>query len=273
MTLAVPYKGRAIPCALQSFSSKTIKEEEGSRNIVHQRFFERLKDLLGEIPLILDREFSYFNLLEYLISAGIHFVIRLKMGSNPPKFYNEEGKEVELSIGRGGRVIHRGLLYKGKVRVNVIGVWEAGQAEPLWVMTDLEPEEGLEYYRERMKIEESYRDLKSLMGIGRVMSKRRENMEKIIGMVMLAYAVALLVGEEIRDYLFMGDGEVSDEIGKKNRGNGEFRRRGGKWRRYSGAFVLLKGYWPIPGRVWKLAVERALAIFAAIVLPNVLTHV
>jgi hypothetical protein len=46
----------------------------------------------------------------------------------------------------------------------------------------------------------------------------------------------------------------------------------GKCRRYSGTFVLLKGYWPIPGRVWKLAVDRAFAIFIAIVFPDVLTH-
>ena len=37
--------------------------------------------------------------------------------------------------------------------------------------------------------------------------------------------------------------------------------------------VLIKGYWSIPGEVWELAVKRALAIFVAMVLPNVLTHV
>jgi transposase len=40
--------------------------------------------------------------------------------------------------------------------------------------------EGLLIYDERMKIEESFRDLKRLLNLEKVMNKKRENMEKVI---------------------------------------------------------------------------------------------
>jgi hypothetical protein len=55
LTLAAPYRGRAIPCGLLTFSSATIAHEDGSRNLVHQRALSALKDILGERPLVLDR--------------------------------------------------------------------------------------------------------------------------------------------------------------------------------------------------------------------------
>src|SRR5512143_2766382 len=54
MVLATPYRGRAIPCGLVTYSSKTIAAQADSRNLNHCRAFEGLKDLLGERPLVLD---------------------------------------------------------------------------------------------------------------------------------------------------------------------------------------------------------------------------
>jgi hypothetical protein len=48
--------------------------------------FVGIKDLLGKHPLMLDRELSYLKLLLYLVEEQINFVIRLKLGSQPPKF-------------------------------------------------------------------------------------------------------------------------------------------------------------------------------------------
>ena len=269
LTLAVPYRGRAIPCGLFTFSSATIAQKDGSRNRVHQRFFASLKDLLGERPLVLDREFSYLELLLYLVRVGIHFVIRLRLGAHPPKFYDEEGREVKLTIARGERVVYRNLWYKGKVRVQVIGEWRPDQAEPLWIMTDLEPEVGLAYYRQRMKIDESYRDLKSLLGMERVMNKRQEYLEKVLALILLAYAIALLIGERLRDALFGGIADASQN-GNPERPESA---RPGKWRRYSGAFIFLKDYWSLPARTYVAAAKQALTTFAAIVFPGVPTHV
>lgn len=63
LVLATAYRGRAIPCGLITYSSKTIASRQDSRNLNHFRAFEGFKDLLGERPLVLDREFSYLGLL------------------------------------------------------------------------------------------------------------------------------------------------------------------------------------------------------------------
>jgi hypothetical protein len=65
----------------------------------------------------------------------------------------------------GQQVVYRNPLYKKEVRVHVIGRWKKGFGRPLWVMTSLDLHRGLEPYLQRMKIEESFRDLKSLLGL------------------------------------------------------------------------------------------------------------
>lgn len=83
-------------------------------------------------------------------------------------------------------------------RVNVVGVWEASWEEPLWVMGNLPVGELLAVYRERMKIEESFRDLRSYLGMGNLMNKRRENAEKTLCLLAFAYVLGLLIGETLR---------------------------------------------------------------------------
>ena len=143
------------------FSSRTISREETSRNLVHLGAFFQLKELLGERPLVLDREFSYSWLLSRLKEAGIHFVVRLNTARHPT-FTDKEGRRKHLSLAPGEKVFLEGLRYTGEVEVNVAGLWEPGHPEPLWVITDLDPKEALSIYRKRMAIEESFRDLNSV---------------------------------------------------------------------------------------------------------------
>jgi transposase len=60
----------------------------------------------------------------------------------------------------------------------------AGLDEPVWVFSNLEPEKALEIYRGRMKIEQSFRDVKGLLGLEKAMPKKFENLEtghKVLG--------------------------------------------------------------------------------------------
>ena len=128
-----------------------------SRNPVHLEVFFRVKELLGERPLIMDREFSYGGwLLSQLKEVGIHFLVRLNTARHPT-FIDKEGRRKHLSPAPGEKVFLEGLQYKGEV--NVADLWERGHPEPLWVITDLSPEEALYICRKRMAIEESFRDL------------------------------------------------------------------------------------------------------------------
>ncbi len=104
------------------------------------------KDLLGERPLVLDREFSYLELLLDLVEVGSELCPSSEPGSHSPRFWDAEGRDVVLALSPGETVIHPGVWYKGKVCVNRIGIWKKGLAEPLWVMSNLEPERAGQIY-------------------------------------------------------------------------------------------------------------------------------
>jgi len=199
LLLATPFHGRAIPCSFVSYSSKTINQEATSRNQHHFEAFAQVKELLGKRPLVLDREFSYLELLENLVTEGVNFVIRLKTGVN---LYDQAGNPVELSVPVGKTCILNKVLYKGKVQVNVVGVWKKGFSSPLWIMTNMDALTGKVYYFERMKIEEAFRDLKSLLNFQKLMNKHRTQMEKMVAFLLIAYAIALILGETLRNQLF-----------------------------------------------------------------------
>jgi len=217
LVLATPFHGRAIPCHFVSYSSKTINAEATSRNRHHFEAFAKVKTLLGEKPLVLDREFSYLGLMENLVFEKINFVIRLKEGA---KFTDQEGNLVAMSIKKGETRTINKVFYMGKVFVNLIGIWREGFSNPLWVMTNLDAEQALDTYLQRMKIEESFRDMKNLLGMEKLMAKRRDHMEKMVALLLIAYAIGLWLGETLRAALFP-DGTRKHKL-------------------YSGLFVLLK---------------------------------
>jgi Transposase DDE domain len=202
LLLATPFQGRAIPCSFVTYSSRTIAQEATSRNQHHFAAFGQVKELLGSRPLVLDREFSYLELLQNLVLEGVNFVIRLKTGVN---LLDGAGKRVELSVPQGKIRILTQVFYRGEVCVNVIGTQKKGFSNPIWVMTNMSATIGLTYYLERMKIEEAFRDLKSLLNFHKLMNKHRSQMEKMVALLLIAYALALILGEALREHLFAPD--------------------------------------------------------------------
>lgn len=266
LMLATPYRGRAIPCGFVTYSSKTIAQEATSRNLEHMAAFRIVSELLGDRPLVLDREFSYQRLIENLSAEGINFVIRLNQGSHPPIFRNADGRQIELDIAQDGKpVTHRGLFYRGQVEVNLIGIWRKGLKKPLWVMTTLEPEQGLEIYQQRMKIEQSFRDLKDLLHIDKIMNKTQVMMEKMVAMMLIAYTMAMLVGEAIRDRLFGPPPERSPGV------NGAITTK--RWHLYSGLFILLKRKRTTRASALRKLVSEVQKAFGNMVMGNVRTPV
>ncbi len=201
LVVACPYKGRALPFHFINYSSRTISSEATSRNLEHKRALGGLKDLIGQRPIVLDREFSYEGLLEACLEEGINIIVRLNVGSGVV-LKDEDGERLALELSPGQRVVKEGVYYKGRVKVNLVGQWKKGFGEPLWVITNLAPLEALRIYPGRMKIEECFRDLKGLLGMGDVMNKKRQNMEKMMAMLLIAYNLGLLIGEELRQRLY-----------------------------------------------------------------------
>jgi hypothetical protein len=274
LVLSTPFRGRAIPFHFITYSSKTIGEQATSRNQEHFRALGQIKDLLGDKPLVLDREFSYLDLLERLYMEQVQFVIRLNLGGQhkQPRLVDADGQPIKLVIKPGQTVTHRQVFYLGVVKVNLIGYWRKSLSNPLWVMTSLEPERGLEIYQARMKIEETFRDCKDLLHLPKVMNKRQDNLEKMIALALMAYAVALLFGEALRDVTY---GKVEpDKLQEAWFGSGTNpASQQQKWRLYSGLFVLLKQKPRLPKLVIQMIAKVTVQAFAQLVNGNVRSFV
>ena len=177
-----------------------------------------------------------------------------------------EGQEVALYGGRGQQVIDWAVGSKGWVWVDRMGLWKRGCAEPLWM-----PGGGLGIYLQRMKIEETFRGLKSRLGLGCRMNEFWGHRGKRGALLLLVYAIGRLVGERLRDFLYgalRGEGEPAS-AGEDPDGSGWK----GEWTCYSGLFVLLKQRWSVSLREWRAIVGAARAAFQALLFPPVPTLV
>lgn len=263
LTLATPVRGRAIPFHFLTYSSRTFEEQPSSRNLEHFKVIQEIQALIGSRPIVFDREFSYLLLLKSLVESSIKFVIRLNMGSNPPKFYYDadQKRALRLAIAPINKPqIYRQVYYKGEIPLNVIGIWQFGFTNPIWIMTNLEPERGLDIFFQRMKIEICFRDLKGLLHLNKIMNKSQILLEKMIAMVMLAYAISLVIGEAIRDvqYAQVIPKDFSllqvPDVDKSSR-----------WFLFSGPFLFIKQRYSLPSSTLRLIVSYALLIFSNLI--------
>lgn len=267
LTLATPLRGRAIPFHFLTYSSRTIEDQPSSRNLEHFKAIQEIRQLIGARPIVFDREFSYRELLSSLVDEGVHFVIRLNMGANPPLFYYDAARKQPLQLlvaPINKPQIYRQVYYMGEVCLNVVGIWRYGFKEPMWIITNLEPEAGLALYDQRMKIEICFRDLKSLLHIDKVMNKSQVYLNKMLAMVMLTYAITLLVGEAIRDVQYAQ--VIPHDVNLLTIPSVDIRSR---WFLFSGPFLLLKQRYRLHQSVLRQIVMVTLLIFTQLVFANV----
>jgi hypothetical protein len=271
LMLSMPYRGRAIPFSFVLYSSRTIGEQVTSRNQEHFRCFEEIKGLLGDRPLVLDREFSYHELMEILTLEHIQFVIRLNVG-NGVRIVDEYGKPVKLLIHPGDTIIRLNVYYLGKVKVNLIGYLQKGLSKPLWVITTLKPEEGLEIYQKRMKIEQTFRDCKDLLHLPKLMNKRQHHLEQMIALTLIAYNLGMWIGEALRDvtYGHLKPNQLQRSLEGKLLVN---TNKYPKWLIYSGLFVLLKQKLRIPQHDLDIITREVTGAFVKLIYGNVRTFV
>lgn len=198
IVFAQPYRGRAIPFHFGVYSEATLNEEITSRNLEWAQWVWEIKELVGDTPLIFDREFSAQRWLDTLEEAQCKWVVRLNT-KNGVKINDEKGQEIPLLIEKGESRQIEGAYYRGETKVNIGGIWRKSTKEPLWIMGSLPADELVGIYEERMKIEQTFRDNKDLLNVEKVMNKRREQLEKTLALVLLAYGLALMIGEAARD--------------------------------------------------------------------------
>lgn len=271
LMLSMPYRGRSIPFSFVVYSSKTIGEQITSRNWEHFRCFEEVKLLLGTRPLVLDREFSYQDLMEVLTCEHINFVIRLNVGKGV-RIMDERGKLVDLSIQPGQTVIRSNVYYLGKIKVNLIGFMEKGLAKPLWVVTTLKPNQGLKIYQQRMKIEQTFRNCKDLLHLPKLMNKLQKQLEQMIALTLIAYNIGLWYGEALRDVAYgrLRPDQLQDSLTGKLVVD---IKQHPKWLIYSGLFVLIKQEIKITRQVMQQICQAVCRAFETFIYGNVRSFV
>ena len=282
MVLSTPFRGRSLPFAFIVYSSRTIGAQSTSRNQEHFRCFDEVKALLGDRPLVLDREFSYQELMEILYIEQIQFVIRLNLGDQhkQPRLIDADGEPVKLFIRPGETVIHPNVRYLGTVKVNLVGYWRKGLSKPLWVKTNrclvrqttLEPKRSLEIYLKRMKIEETFRDCKDLLHLTKLMNKKQTHLEQMIALRLLAYIIGVWFGEAIRDVCYgnLDISQVSQALLNKPPVDANIHP---KWLLYSGLFILLKHKLRLSNDQVEALSQVAASAFATLIFGNVRSFV
>jgi len=138
----------------------------------------------------------YLELLENLVAEGTQLRHSVESGSELLR-RGRQASGLECPK-RRTRILNK-LFYKGKVFVNVIGYGRKVFPTPLWSWPNLMAEEGLAIYLMRMKIEQAFRDLKSLLNLHKLMNKRRMLMEKMVALILITYSLPWFVGETLRN--------------------------------------------------------------------------
>jgi hypothetical protein len=274
MVLSTPFRGRSLPFSFVVYSSRTIGEQCTSRNQEHFRCFEEVKQLLGDRPLVLDREFSYAELMEVLYIEQIQFVIRLNLGDQhkQPRLIDADGEPIKLFIKPGETVIRPNVYYLGTVKVNLIGYWKKSLSKPLWIITSLEPKRGLDIYLKRMKIEQTFRDCKDLLHLTKLMNKKQPLLEQMIALSLLAYVVGVWFGEALRDVVY-GKLEINQVPNALLNKQHPDPNANPKWLLYSGLFVLIKQKLRLPSVQVQAVAKVAASAFGDLIYGNVRTFV
>jgi hypothetical protein len=201
LALSVPFKGRSKVVFADIISSSIIANSETGKWKLIQEALRPLIPVLQNKTVVIDREFCNEEMINFFLTHRIHFVIRLKVsaGKHEIKITDKRGRRINISITQGSKKNWKGVYYKGKVKVNIAVEWQFNMSEPLYVITDCEPLTGLKYYKMRMKIEESFKDVKDKLGFTKVMNKTLANLLKMLLIGLIAYNLLILIGEMLRD--------------------------------------------------------------------------
>lgn len=203
----VPTEGRSIPLALSTFEYTKI---ERSQNLIEEEFLSFVSSRLPKrtkIVEIADRGYGKSILLKNRLQRKELFIIRGKR--DVVINYEENGRTCRKSLGRltyslGKARRYRNCLYQGReeIKVDVVVYRERGFKEPWFLLLPsgnediLSTERVVELYRRRMRIEVTFRDFKSHLGVRGLSLKvrKQERLDRLLGALVLTYILLLILG-------------------------------------------------------------------------------
>jgi hypothetical protein len=209
---AIPFQGRAVPVAWVDFEYPWKTVSPASQNTIERYLLTWLGLAVPpgvRLILIFDRGYARVALIKDLNQGHQPFVIR---GRREVIVETKvQGRQRRISLGRlphhAGRPIrYRQVLYHSQKAepVDVIVYRQKGFQEPWFLIVPpdseswLPTDEVVRLYRQRMQIEQCFRDWKSHLGL-RGLHLQVDKSERLLRVLMgftLAYLIVLLLGSD-----------------------------------------------------------------------------
>ncbi len=102
----------------------------------------------------------------------------------------------------GKMEIYENALYRGKLRVHIVGYRPSITRETMWFAIS----DGVDVYYKRFYIEHGFKDLKGRFNLHRAMIRSTRILEKLIALIFIAYILTLVAGSFIRESGFIKRG-------------------------------------------------------------------
>ena len=178
LVAAIPYKGRAIPVAFALFDFPL----KNRKRALEKKFIGKLRGLIPEelrLVLIMDREFCGERFLKEVVGLeGVDVVVRLRKNAN-----------VKV---KGDRLVSLRFIRKSKIKCKYGEVEgclfvEPGKDRVLIFSTLSNLGLAVRFYRDRMCIEEMFRDFKSQFGLEEVCLKKDVSKKNFIAVLFVSY--------------------------------------------------------------------------------------
>ena len=206
LVAAVPFRNRAIPILFKIFTNQQIRDlVYRSKNWVIWNFMDQACEIIQkaledmdsdrEPVFIFDRGFADVKLMKYLDWMGAKFIIRVRKNTG----ILVEGYAGKLSeFGQWG--YFRNVLYHKTERIQInlfCAEDDSDPDDPVFIVSNIHDGIGL-LYRLRMRIEEAFRDMKSLFGFRYLVLKDAEQprVEQILMLVIIGMGLLFLLFEK-----------------------------------------------------------------------------
>lgn len=207
---SVVHGTRSIPIAVETYEYAGIT---GSQNSAEWALISRVCQLVKDslrIVVVMDRGYAKYFLLEKLLKHGRLFIVR-GCRSVVVHYHDERGTPRRAALGRlphrqGVPVRYRNVRYRdgGSLLVDIIVFRGRGFTEPWFLIVPSDSENQLptqmvvEWYRWRMRIEVTFRDFKSCLGLRKgihLEAGSAQRMARMLICVAVVYIILIAMGE------------------------------------------------------------------------------
>ena len=202
----VPFEGRTLPLAVYTFDYPWQERAVDSQNQLEHIFMLDIEDAIPEGVrgvFIGDRGYARAALLRQSAYEGRLYIIRGRSGTRI-EYQGQSLKLGELPYETGKAIRYRNVYYQAheRVQVDVVVFHAKGFKEPWYLLAPpgteaiLPTDTVVTLYRERMQIEQSFRDFKTHLGLRGLKLKIRiaERTGRLMLAFCVAYCLALILG-------------------------------------------------------------------------------